>query len=832
MTVNQTNILKEAISILNDQGLDQSIAYLKTKHGKTKKASAKVADSLVEIASSILQRDPPKAIGLLEEATKINATVMQAWTILGLLYDQIGDREKSKAAVMQVIEAKNSLPKQVLIAANMLVRIGDHELAIKSAKSAYIGLNRPITSASLLMYIALKVADWDTVDELIQQLNEFYGTEKFNDASEIPTTHLNWCDNELINLKVLSLWSRRNIKVPPNFVPPEPKALDGRRLRVGYLSSDFRDHPTSRLANGLFRNHDHNKVELFLYCSGWDDKSEIRKEVISHFEHVHQVTNLSDQAAADLIRSHQIDVLVELNGPTRANRMDILAYRPAPVQIDYLGWPGSVGGRVVDYIVGDYYVTPPGIEKYYPEKIIRIKETYQVNDYAAQKLLKPPTRAQMGLPEGKIILGMFNAIHKVRNEVWDVWIEILKAAPDTVMWVLDPGPVAKANILKKTIALGVAAERIIFGPRVKQNLHLGRMQCCDLMLDPWPYGGHTSTSDALFSGIPVIALEGKNFAGRVSGGLLKAAGLDMLVQASTAQYIATALDLINDPNKLQSLKDEIRAKVRTQDIFNAASKARQFEAAYFAAFERKIKGLPSVHLNLNITPPSNENQDLVQGGKDIGSLIRKPKVTLICGPWSSGTSAVAGIIAKAGGIVPGPYVQVNDPRTPETFEMKIFQTVLRKLANEKTLEITATPEKVMEELTLFRDKVIVPFIKKNQLENSPIFIKHGLSCLFLDQLSMLFDLRIIGVLRPLKEIELTRARRSWFSSMGKAGAKILYGRMMDHIINQPTPFYFVRYNELLSLDKSRFKELLAFGGIQGTAELVNRAIGHVNRTDN
>ena len=236
----------------------------------------------------------------------------------------------------------------------MLVRIGDHELAIKSAKSAFIELNRPITSASLLMYIALKVADWDMVDELIQQLNEFYGAEKFNDASEIPTTHLNWCDNELINLKVLSLWSRRNIKIPPNVIPPEPKKLDGRRLRVGYLSSDFRDHPTSRLANGLFRNHDHSKVELYLYCSGWDDKSDIRKEVISHFEHVHQVTNLSDQAAADLIRSHQIDVLVELNGPTRANRMDILAYRPAPVQIDYLGWPGSVGGRIVDYIFGDY----------------------------------------------------------------------------------------------------------------------------------------------------------------------------------------------------------------------------------------------------------------------------------------------------------------------------------------------------------------------------------------------------------------------------------------------------------------------------------------------
>jgi len=367
--------------------------------------------------------------------------------------------------------------------------------------------------------------------------------------------------------------------------------LSGRRLRLGYLSSDFREHPTARLVNGLLRHHDRSHFELFMYCSGWDDGSALRREVESHFDHIHSVAHLGDAEAARLIRSHRVDVLVELNGPTRAHRMGVLAFRPAPVQVDYLGWPGSVGGRAVDYVVGDAITVPPGAEEAYPERVIRLSRVYQVNDYAVRTLPPKPTRAEVGLPEGDyLVLGMFNAINKVHNEVWDVWMQILAAVPNALLWILDPGREARKLIARAALARGMPVKRILAAPRLAEEQHLARLQHCDLLLDPWPYGGHTSTSDALFAGVPVVALEGKNFAGRVSGALLRAAGMGALVRQSRESYAKLAVGLLRDPAELARVKAFVREQVPKSDVFDARGKARQLEAAYRAAVDRVVQG--------------------------------------------------------------------------------------------------------------------------------------------------------------------------------------------------------------------------------------------------
>lgn len=594
-------VLRQALKVYRLQGVEPAAEFL-TNATKGDVAPGVRAVLLMQLASSIQQSDPEPALSLVGKAVVIDPACHQAWLLSAVLQDRLGHRDAAYRAALRVVGSPTAGPDQVLISANLLVRFGGHALAMPAAKLAFLKLNRPLHYADSLLYIALRSADWEAAEELIGQISAAHEAGQVAEVGESPRTHLLWCADEAINISVVRAWSVKNIVEPLAQLPrPVPDTLQGRSLRVGYLSSDFREHPTARLINGLFRHHDREKFELFLYCSGWDDDSELRREVLSHFDHVHVVTHLKDEAAAALIRSHKIDVLVELNGPTRANRMAILAHRPAPVQIDYLGWPGSVGGRVVDYVVGDAYTVPPGAEENYPEKVIRLHKIYQVNDYAARSRFAAPTRAEVGLPDGDVrILGMFNAINKVRGDVWSAWMQILRAQPNALLWILDPGPAAWKNIASATQSLGVDPSRILVAPSLKQQAHLRRLKCCDLMLDPWPYGGHTSTSDALFAGVPVITMEGKNFVGRVSGGLLRAAGLGTLVQPDVGAYVNMAIRLLREPAELQRIRRFILQQVPRSDVFNARSKARQLEAAYRVAVERAVKGLAPKHLTLKI----------------------------------------------------------------------------------------------------------------------------------------------------------------------------------------------------------------------------------------
>ncbi|MFZ4553937.1 MAG: tetratricopeptide repeat protein [Burkholderiales bacterium] len=521
--------------------------------------------------------------------------------------DRSGKLPDAKRLCLQVVRDGAAPPIIRLAAANLLVRYGQQQLALEAGLAAFEELGSPIEHAPNLIYIAQRVAHWPTVTRLTEKLREAYRKGQISRINESPRTNLLWCDDESINLAVVGQWSATSLRnIVAGRPPVEPGFGTSRRIRVGYLSSDFREHPTSRLVNGLFRHHDHKQFEVFMYCSGWDDGSPMRREVESHMDHVHSLAGLTDEEAASLIRGHGIDVLVELNGPTRANRMGLLAFRPAPVQIDYLGWPGSVGGRVVDYVVGDPHTVPDGAEKAYPERVIRINHTYQVNDYAAMP--RPPAltleEAGLKLEPGQVVVGMFNAINKVHAEVWAVWMRILKAAPHAMLWLLDPGEEARRNLALACRAHGVPVNRIRAAPALSNDKHLARIQLCDLMLDPWPYGGHTSTSDALFAGVPVLALEGRNFAGRVSGGLLRAAGLEALVQPDVESYMRLAVRLLNDRAELARIKTHVRGKVPGREVFNAHGRARELESAYRCALELAARGEAPKHITLLKSQPT------------------------------------------------------------------------------------------------------------------------------------------------------------------------------------------------------------------------------------
>lgn len=602
--VGLAEIVQHLRAVLDTQGLEAALAF--TNHIRSDDGEHIPRQALIlgELASQLLRIEPATAQALLNRAKELAPDSVTAHHLSLAHYFNSGQGGKALESARFILAAPDASPVQILDAARILsFSACDANAALKGALKAFEQLHKPLGFVSNVLEVAQSATCWDVMDEMIQQLQQAHADGRFQETGEHPRTHVLWCANEAHNLEITRIWNENNLHWPENPLPPATVSpLTGRRLRVGYLSGDFRNHPTSYLVNGLLRNHDPAVVELFAYCSGWDDGSEKRREVLSHFSQVHSVQGMTDEDAARLIRSHSIDVLVELNGPTRANRMGILAYRPALVQIDYLGYPGSVGGRVVDYVVGDSYTVPPGAEKAYPEKVIRLDATYQVNDYSAQPPLPPVTRASQSLPEGVPVIGMFNAMNKVRKEVWEVWMHILREVPDAVLWLLDPGKHAYKALETMAKTHGISqARRICIAPKVSLQDHLARIQCADLMLDPWPYGGHTTTSDALFAGVPVLALEGTNFAGRVSGGLLNAAGLGCLVQPTTDAYAATAVHLLRDRrDKLANLQRFVREKVPYTNVFSAHNKAQQLEAAYRITVERAIQGLPPIHLTMKM----------------------------------------------------------------------------------------------------------------------------------------------------------------------------------------------------------------------------------------
>ena len=544
--------------------------------------------------------DHKRAVDLAHQATKAYPDLTQAWLAFSIALDEKLDRKGAIAAARKVLETKAS-PKELVEAGSHLSRLGQDRAALDAVTRGFAESNDALELSSFTLRVALQCADWELANRITARFSQEHAAGRAGQTGETPRTHLLWCADEATNIKVISTFAERTFTArPPLVTAARPGGGDTRKLRIGYMSSDYRDHATSLLALGMMRNHDRERFELFAYCTSYDDNSVMRREMLSRFDTARNFRNASDRKAAEQIVADKIDVLVDLNGLTEGTRHGILAWHPAPVQISWLGFPGTCGGRFVEYIIADDYTVPPGTEALYPEKVIRIPPTYQINDYAARWLPPPPRRQSAGLPEDMLIIGMFNNVNKVGSQVWQVWMQIMREAPQAVFWMLEPGEVAREFLLRATTAAGVDVGRVIFAPKLKQEAHIARLQHCDLILDPWPYGGHTTTGDALFAGAPVVAMQGTNFASRVSGGLLHAAGLPHLVLSDTASYVQTAVTLLRQPDELAKLKQFIRRRKGVKRAFNAQVRTRKLEAALLEVYRRSLRGLPPEHLYVRL----------------------------------------------------------------------------------------------------------------------------------------------------------------------------------------------------------------------------------------
>lgn len=372
------------------------------------------------------------------------------------------------------------------------------------------------------------------------------------------------------------------------------------RLRIGYVSPDYHEHAVAQLIAGVFENHDRAHFEIVGFSSGHANSSGKRRRIELGLDHFVDITELSDTAAAQRIRDMEIDIAVDLAGYTMGSRISVLNYRAAPVQASYLGYPGTTGSQSIDYLVGDKTVIPSDERKFYSEKIVYLPDTYLPTDNTLPISAKAPTREAEGLPVKGFVFCGFNATFKITPDIFDVWMRLLEQVPGSVLWLRNT---ATVNLTREAERRGISSKRLIFSQRVEtQEDHLARHRLADLFLDTIYYNAHTTASDALWAGLPIITCEGNTFAGRVAGSLLRAVGLPELVTTSLEDYEALALKLARDPALLASIKAKLAANRLTTPLFDTARYTRHLEAAYTTMWERAQRGKPPAPFAVDALP--------------------------------------------------------------------------------------------------------------------------------------------------------------------------------------------------------------------------------------
>jgi predicted O-linked N-acetylglucosamine transferase (SPINDLY family) len=437
-----------------------------------------------------------------------------------------------------------------------------------------------------------------------QMLAALRDNDRFAILSELPLDNVSWCPDEKINAAIFdpavkafapeSRARRRRLQPP-----------DG-RVRVGYLSNDFSTyHATMVLFRSVLELHDSDRFDIRLFCYTAPNLVRIDQGFRAAQKNIIDIGHLDDAAAAELIRGHQLDLLVDLKGHTLESRNNLVNRGLAPVQAAFLGFPGSGTGIDCDYVIGDQVVTPDSSRPFYHEKLCRLPECYQPNDNVYRPLPPPTRRIDLDLPADKIVFASFNAVRKISPQVFDAWMRILNQVPDSVLWIMCKEPAARANLFAYAGRAGVAGERIIFTSSTGQDAHISRLQAASIGLDTFPYNGHTTTSDKLWAGLPVVAVGGTHFASRVSASLLNAVGLPELVAETVDDYVDLAVKLAGEPQMLADVRRKLIERRFSAPLFDTERFTRHLEAAFEAMAVRCRTGEAPDHLDIPALPERN-----------------------------------------------------------------------------------------------------------------------------------------------------------------------------------------------------------------------------------
>jgi protein O-GlcNAc transferase len=524
-----------------------------------------------------------EAINVLKKATELQAEPV-GLNSLGICYYNAGRSAEAEGCFRHALKLKPDFLEAMANLANILPNLGRREEAVALNRAALKIKPDYAQAVSNLFFEQRHLCDWQDFEATEAKLRELVRRGacvtpfSFLTANTPP-------DEQLICARSFSA-SRLSTSQPA--LPSGPRQPG--RIRIGYLSCDYKEHATAYLMAEMLERHDRERFEIFAYSYSDDDGSDIRRRLVAAFDHFVDIRELAHDAAVRKIREDGIDILVDLKGYTHYARPEIVAGRPARIQVSYLGYPGTMGTDCIDYLIADRFVAPEDQQQSFSEKLVYLPHCYQPNDTKRTISTLGLTRRHFGLPDNGIVFCSFNGNYKITPAMFDVWMRLLKATPGSVLWLLDTG--TRVNLQREAEARGVVAERLVFAQGLINPQHLERMTLADLFLDSLPVNAHTTASDALWAGVPLLTCVGKAFVGRVAGSILTSIGLPDLITYSLEEYEAKALQLARNPAELKALRERLVQARQSAPLFDISRYTRDMESAYQAMFDRLQAGLP------------------------------------------------------------------------------------------------------------------------------------------------------------------------------------------------------------------------------------------------
>ena len=435
------------------------------------------------------------------------------------------------------------------------------------------------------LFLQATICDWDSMADGIKLLPGLGTT-----TEHIPPFWFLSLEDEPERHRIRSeIYSKSTFLHKPmsTWARPLPKQ---KKMKLGYFSADFHNHATMYLMAQIFAAHDAENFEVYAYSYGPDRHDEMRQKIVSDVDRFYDVRDMNDEQIVKLARANHLDIAIDLKGYTKDSRLAPFASRLAPVQISYLGYPGTLGAHFIDYIVADPILIPEDKRQYYTEEIIYLPHTYQPTDNKRRISSKVVKREDFGLPSNSFVFCCFNQNYKISPREFDIWMRLLGSVENSVLWLFRSTKLAEKNMKRQAEARGISSERIIFAERLPQPVHLARHRLANLFLDTFNYNAHTTTSDALWAGLPVVTKLGKGFAARVAGSLLNAIGLPELITETEQEYESLILELATHPAKLTKLQDKLDNARLTQPLFNTELYTKHLESGYQQAYYNYLDG--------------------------------------------------------------------------------------------------------------------------------------------------------------------------------------------------------------------------------------------------
>jgi len=509
---------------------------------------------------------------------------------LGGAYHKLGRLTEAAQHYQKAISLKPGYAMAHYNLGNALVDAADLPKAIEHFRASVRHDPNYVEAYNSLLRQLQTTCDWRETAAFEQKLHEF-GT-KTGKGTVFPFAFVAIPGTPADHQQCARLWAQYQYRPYREYQAQHPFSFEGRshrRLRIGYLSSDLHNHATAYLMAEVFELHDREKFEVYAFSLGPDDGKDMRQRLIKGFEHFIDLRGKTFHESAQRIHAEEIDILVDLKGYTKDTGSPILAFRPAPIQVNHLGYPGTMGADFVDYILTDRFVTPPEAAPFYDEKFAYLPDCYQPND-RQRRIAAAPTRADCGLPEDAVVFCCFNHNYKLTPMMFSAWCRMLQAVPNSVLWLLKSNPWAQENLKREAADRGIDPERILFAGEQPLEAHLARLQLADIFLDTLPYNAHTTASDALWACVPVVTLVGETFPSRVAGSLLRAARLPQLITSTLNDYEALGIRLASHPDELAALKRHLRENRLNLPLFDSLKFTRNLEALYVQMWQRYQAG--------------------------------------------------------------------------------------------------------------------------------------------------------------------------------------------------------------------------------------------------